>query len=79
MPKKPPTPEAGNAPEGILEPPEPEHPLHPDHPVDAPVPVVAPEPLAPGVYSGVWPNLVLTATVDDNGVMVPVPEATATP
>jgi hypothetical protein len=50
--------------------------------VDVPLMVeVAPAPadMPPGVYSGRWPNLVLTATVDENGVMVPVPEATVTP
>jgi hypothetical protein len=74
MPKKAPKPDAGNAPEGILEPPEPV--VTPDPtPEPVEVPLEASQ-MPPGVYSGVWPNLVLTATVDDNGVMVPVPEAT---
>ena len=80
MPKKAPKPDAGNAPEGILEPPEPV--VTPD-PTPEPVVVAvpsevapAPEDMPPGVYSGVWPNLVLTATVDENGVMVKVPEVT---
>jgi hypothetical protein len=68
MPKKAPRPDRGNAPEGILEPPEP---IVVDVPLE-----VAPEPLAPGVYSGVWPNLVMTAYVDENGVTVKVPEVT---
>ena len=78
MPKKAPTPDTGNAPQGILEPPEPVVvDVAPLPIVDVPLaPEVAPEPVrAPGVYSGVWPNLVLTATVDENGDMVQVPEA----
>jgi hypothetical protein len=81
MPMKAPRPEAGNSPQGILEPPEQVPDAVPA--LDVPsvgdvAPEVAPAPaeMAPGVYSGVWPNLVLTATVDENGVMVPVPEAT---
>lgn len=38
MPKKPPTPEAGNAPEGVLAPPEQRHPSN------APVPDPTPSP-----------------------------------
>jgi hypothetical protein len=79
MPKKAPHPEAGNSPQGLLEPPEPVvvDALEVLPAVDVPleVPLAAAQ-MPPGVYSGVWPNLVLTATVDENGVMVPVPEAT---
>jgi len=78
MPKKAPRPEAGNSPQGILEPPEPV--VTPD-PTPEPVvvdvpPEVAPAPdtTAPGVYT----NGVLTANVVD-GVIVPIPEATETP
>ena len=65
MPKKAPRPEAGNSPQGILEPPEPVV-------VDVPS-VVAPIPdtLAPGVYT----NGVLTANVV-GGAIVAIPEAT---
>jgi hypothetical protein len=81
MPMKAPRPEAGNSPQGILEPPEPVV-VDAAPVVDVPLmPEVAPAPaeMAPVVYSGVWPNLVLTATVDENGVMQQVPEATVTP
>lgn len=30
--------------------------------------------LAPGIYSGVWPDLVMTAYVDENGANVKVPK-----
>jgi len=75
MPKKAPRPEAGNSPQGILEPPEPV--VTPDptpEPVVVDVPsVVAPIPdtLAPGVYT----NGVLTANVV-GGAIVAIPEAT---
>jgi hypothetical protein len=81
----PPTVLAGNAPESDGTPHASDPPDYlPIAPVvDVPLMVEvapAPEDMPPGVYSGVWPNLVLTAYVDENGVMVKVPEATsATP
>ena len=84
MPDLQPTVLAGNAPESDGTPHASDLPEYvPVAPVvDVPLMVeVAPAAadMPPGVYSGVWPNLVLTATVDENGVMQPVPEATATP
>jgi len=68
-----PCPEAGNSPQGILEPPEPVA-------VDVPlVPVVAPVPdtTAPGIYT----NGVLTANVVDGAIVAldATPETTVTP
>jgi len=73
----------GNAPEGVdapgylpEDPRHPDHPDHPDHPSNAPVVTPEPEPMAPGVYTGVYPNLTLTAYADENGDIVQVPEVT---
>jgi len=76
MPKKAPRPEAGNSPQGILEPPEPVVDAAPV--VDVPsvvAPEVAPVPdtTAPGVYT----NGVLTANVVD-GALVALVDPTPT-
>lgn len=79
MPKKAPRPEAGNSPQGLLEPPEPvvdAAPVVDVTPAPEVTPEVAPVPdtTAPGVYT----NGVLTANVVD-GAIVAIPAATVTP